>query len=102
MAPRYDVRDPALADEGVARVEWAERRMPVLAAIRERFARERPLRGRRISACLRVTAEAAVLVRTLQAGGADVVLCGSDAGATRDEVAAALAVRYEVPTYAKR
>jgi adenosylhomocysteinase len=103
MGPgRHDVRDLSLADEGASRIDWAERRMPVLAAIRERFARERPLRGRRVSACLRVTAETASLVRTLQAGGADVVLCASDPRATRDDVAAALAVRDGVPTYAIR
>jgi adenosylhomocysteinase len=99
---RHDVRDLALADEGVRRIEWADRQMPVLAAIRDRFARERPLRGRRISACLHVTAETANLMRTLYAGGADVVLCASNPLSTQDDVAAALAARYEVPTYAIR
>ena len=76
--------------------------MPVLAAIRERFARTRPLRGRRISACLHVTAETANLMRTLRAGGADVVLCASNPLSTQDDVAAALTARYEVPTFAIR
>src|SRR6185503_15118718 len=71
---RYDVKDLALADEGKRRIEWADRQMPVLAAIRERFEREQPLAGHRISACLHVTTETANLMRTLQAGGADVVL----------------------------
>src|SRR3954451_20761729 len=99
---RHDVRDLALADEGVRRIEWADRQMPVLAAIRERFARTLPLRGRRISACLHVTAETANLMRTLRAGGADVVLCASNPLSTQDDVAAALAARYEVPTFAIR
>ncbi|HEY1478385.1 MAG TPA: adenosylhomocysteinase [Gaiellales bacterium] len=98
----HDVRDLSLADEGVRRVEWADRQMPVLAAIRARFAHERPLRGRRVSACLDVTAETANLMRTLRAGGADVVLCGSSSLSTQDEVAAALTARYEVPTFAIR
>jgi adenosylhomocysteinase len=72
---RYDVKDLALAEEGKRRIEWADRQMPVLAAIRERFEREQPLAGHRISACLHVTTETANLMRTLQAGGADVVLC---------------------------
>ena len=76
--------------------------MPVLAAIRERFARTQPLRGRRISACLHVTAETANLMRTLRAGGADVVLCASNPLSTQDDVAAALTARYEVPTFAIR
>jgi adenosylhomocysteinase len=99
---RYDVRDLALADDGVRRIEWADRQMPVLAAIRERFARDQPLRGRRISACLHVTAETANLLRTLRAGGADVVVCASNPLSTQDDVAAALTARYEVPTFAIR
>jgi adenosylhomocysteinase len=101
-SPRHDVRDLALADEGVRRIEWADRQMPVLAAIRDRFARTQPLRGRRISACLHVTAETANLMRTLRAGGADVVLCASNPLSTQDDVAAALTARYEVPTFAIR
>jgi adenosylhomocysteinase len=95
-----EVRDPALADAGVLKVEWADRQMPVLAGIRERFALERPLEGWRVSACLHVTSETANLMRTLVAGGADVVLCSSNPLSTQDDVAAALLVHYDVPTYA--
>ena len=77
-APRHDVKDLELARSGVIRIEWADRQMPVLAAIRERFERERPLDGIRISACLHVTTETANLARTVKAGGADVVLCASN------------------------
>ena len=71
----HDVKDLGLADEGKRRVEWAERSMPVLRLIRERFAREQPLKGRRLSACLHVTTETANLAITLKAGGADLALC---------------------------
>src|SRR5581483_8616663 len=81
---RYDVKDLALAPEGVRRIQWADRQMPVLAAIRERFEREQPLAGYRISACLHVTTETANLARTLKAGGADVVLCASNPLSTQD------------------
>ena len=74
---RYDVKDLALADEGRRRIEWADRQMPVLAAIRERFEADRPLDGLRISACLHVTTETANLMRTLKAGGAEVVTAGA-------------------------
>jgi adenosylhomocysteinase len=96
----YDVKDLALADAGVRRIEWAERQMPVLAAIKERFEREQPLAGYRVSACLHVTTETANLMRTLKAGGADIVLCASNPLSTQDETAAALVDRYEIPTYA--
>jgi adenosylhomocysteinase len=96
----YDVKDLALADEGVRRIEWADRNMPVLQAIRERFEREQPLAGYRVSACLHVTTETANLARTLKAGGADVVLCASNPLSTQDDVAAALVDRYEIPTFA--
>src|SRR6478672_6169488 len=86
---RHDVKDLALAEEGVRRIEWADRNMPVLAAIRERFASEEPLAGYRIAACLHVTTETANLARTLKAGGADVVLCASNPLSTQDDVAAA-------------
>src|SRR3954452_11017670 len=99
---RHDVKDIALAAEGVRRIEWADRQMPVLAAIRERFERERPLSGVRVSACLHVTTETANLMRTLHAGGADVVLCASTPLSTQDDVAAALTDRYAVPTFAIR
>src|ERR1700755_2155631 len=97
---RSDVKDLALADEGVRRIEWADRQMPVLAAIRERFEREKPLDGIRISACLHVTTETANLMRTLKAGGADVVLCASNPLSTQDDVAAALVDEYDIPTFA--
>ena len=95
-----DVKDRGLAAKGVLRIEWAEREMPVLRQIRERFAKERPLEGIRIGACLHVTTETANLMRTLQAGGADVVLCASNPLSTQDDVAAALVVEYGIPTYA--
>src|SRR5262245_12954534 len=97
---RYDVKDLALADEGKRRIEWADRQMPVLAAIRERFERDQPLAGHRISACLHVTTETANLMRTLQAGGADVVLCASNPLSTQDDVAAALVAEYDVSVFA--
>jgi adenosylhomocysteinase len=99
-APRHDVKDLALAPAGVTRIEWADRQMPVLAAIRERFEKERPLEGYRLSACLHVTTETANLARTLQAGGADVLLCASNPLSTQDEVAAALVSEYGVPVFA--
>jgi adenosylhomocysteinase len=97
---RYDVKDLALAPEGVRRIAWADRQMPVLAAIRERFEREQPLAGHRISACLHVTTETANLARTLSAGGADVVLCASNPLSTQDDVAAALVEEYGVGVFA--
>ncbi|RDI73362.1 ahcY: adenosylhomocysteinase [Gaiella occulta] len=97
---RYDVKDMALAAEGVRRIEWADRQMPVLAAIRERFERERPLDGYRVSACLHVTTETANLMRTLKAGGADVVICASNPLSTQDDVAAALVDAYGISTFA--
>jgi adenosylhomocysteinase len=86
-----EVADTTLAGTGEARIEWAEGQMPVLRSIRERFVRERPLDGLVVGACLHVTSETAVLVRTLAAGGADVALCASNPFATQDDVAAALA-----------
>ncbi len=100
--PRYDVKDLALAPAGVTRVTWADGEMPVLATIRERFERERPLEGVRISACLHVTTETANLARTLAAGGADVVLCASNPLSTQDDVAAALVEEYGISVYAIR
>ncbi|MDR7438634.1 MAG: adenosylhomocysteinase [Armatimonadota bacterium] len=88
---RFEVRDPTLAPLGRDRIAWAEREMPVVRLIRDRFARERPLAGHRVAACLHVTSETAVLVRTLVAGGAEVALCASNPLSTQDEVAAALA-----------
>src|SRR5207247_9645314 len=83
----HDVTDIGLTPEGVRRIEWAEREMPVLRSIRERFATERPLAGIRIGACLHVTTETANLMRTLQAGGADVALAASHPLSTQDDVA---------------
>src|SRR5436853_1176006 len=97
---RYDVKDIALAEEGKRRIEWADRQMPVLAAIRERFSEEQPLSGYRISACLHVTTETANLMRTLQAGGADVVLCASNPLSTQDDVAASLVEDYDISCFA--
>jgi adenosylhomocysteinase len=96
----HDVKDLALADAGKARIEWADRDMPVLASIRERFAAEKPLDGMRVSACLHVTTETANLMRTLKAGGADIVLCASNPLSTQDDVAAALVEHYGIRTYA--
>jgi len=95
-----DVADIGLAESGRLKIEWADRQMPVLAGIRERFERERPLDGWRISACLHVTAETANLMRTLAAGGADAVLCSSNPLSTQDDVAASLVTHFEIPTYA--
>ena len=97
---RYDVKDLGLAAEGRTRIEWADRQMPVLAAIRERFAQEQPLAGYRISACLHVTSETANLMRTLKAGGAELVLCASNPLSTQDDVAAALVEEYDVSVFA--
>ncbi|HUK93494.1 MAG TPA: adenosylhomocysteinase [Gaiellaceae bacterium] len=97
---RHDVKDLALAGEGLSRIEWADRQMPVLAMIRDRFEREQPLSGSRISACLHVTSETANLMRTLKDGGADVVLCASNPLSTQDDVAAALVDEYDISTFA--
>ena len=97
---KHDVADIGLADVGRLKIDWADRQMPVLAGIRERFGAERPLDGWRISACLHVTAETANLVRTLADGGADVVLCSSNPLSTQDDVAAALVVHYGIPVFA--
>jgi adenosylhomocysteinase len=96
----YDVKEISLAEKGQARIKWAEREMPVLRLIRERFAKERPLQGIRIAACLHVTTETGNLMHTLRTGGADVVLCASNPLSTQDDVAASLVSDYEIPTYA--
>jgi adenosylhomocysteinase len=96
----YDVKNIKLAEGGRYRIEWGEQEMPVLRLIRERFAKEQPLKGIRVSACLHVTAETANLMHTLQLGGADIVLCASNPLSTQDEVAASLVSHYEIPTYA--
>jgi adenosylhomocysteinase len=96
----FDVRNLGLAAKGRHRIEWAEMEMPVLRLIRERFEKERPLRGIRISACLHVTSETANLVHTLQVGGADVRLCASNPLSTQDDVAASLVTNFETPVFA--
>ncbi len=100
MTVEHDVKSLDLATGGRYRIEWAEHEMPVLRAIRDRFAKEKPLQGIRISACLHVTTETANLMHTLQVGGADVVLCASNPLSTQDDVAAALVAQYEIPVYA--
>jgi adenosylhomocysteinase len=97
---QYDVKEISLAEKGQSRIQWAEREMPVLRLIRKRFAQEQPLRGIRISACLHVTTETANLMHTLQAGGADVVLCASNPLSTQDDVAASLVADLKIPTFA--
>jgi adenosylhomocysteinase len=99
-SPEFDVKSLALADAGRDRTEWAERSMPVLRLIRERFAREKPLAGKRISACLHVTTETANLALTLQAGGADVALCASNPLSTQDDVAAHLVRDHGIKVFA--
>ncbi len=96
----FDVKDLALAPEGKRRIEWAEREMPVLRLIRERFASEQPLRGMRLAACAHVTTETANLVCTLQAAGAETVLIASNPLSTQDDVAASLVADFSVPVYA--
>ncbi len=100
MTVEHDVRDLSQATGGRYRIEWAERDMPVLRQIRERFEKERPLDGVRVSACLHVTTETANLARTLQAGGADVVLTASNPLSTQDDVAASLVTHFEIPVFA--
>ena len=96
----YDIKDITLAVEGKRRIEWAERDMPVLATVRERFEREQPFAGRVIGACLHVTAETANLMRVLKAGGATVTLCASNPLSTQDDVAASLVADYGIDVYA--
>ncbi|MCW2542858.1 MAG: ahcY, partial [Frankiales bacterium] len=98
---RYDVADTALAEQGSRRVAWAERAMPVLGLLRERFAKERPLEGMTVAACMHVTTETAALVRTLTAGGAQLHLAASNPLSTQDDVAAALAAE-GVGVFARR
>ena len=100
MTTDYDIKDLDLAPAGRLRIEWAEREMPVLRLIRERFAKEKPLAGVRLSACLHITTETANLAHTLQAGGAEVVLTASNPLSTQDDVAAALVSYHEIPVFA--
>jgi adenosylhomocysteinase len=101
VIPPGDIADPALAESGSARIEWAERAMPVLRLLRERFAAEQPFAGLSIAACLHVTAETAILVLALRSGGARVSLAASNPLSTQDEVAAALAVRHGIAVFAR-
>jgi len=96
----YDIADTTLAEKGRLRIEWAAQSMPVLNQIKERFTKEKPLQGKRISACLHVTTETASLMKTLKAGGANVVLCASNPLSTQDDVAASLVVDDEIPVFA--
>src|SRR5258705_9125798 len=98
----HDVKNIGLAAEGRLKIEWAEQSMPVLRQVRERFAREQPLKGLRLGACLHVTTETAVLMLTLKAGGAQVALCASNPLSTQDDTAAALVREYEIPVYAHK
>src|SRR5213595_395076 len=96
----HDVKNIGLAAEGRLKIEWAEQSMPVLRQVRERFAKEQPLKGLRLGACLHVTTETAVLMLTLKAGGAQVALCASNPLSTQDDTAAALVEEHEIATYA--
>ena len=98
----HDVKNMGLAAEGRLKIEWAEQSMPVLRQVRERFAREQPLKGLRLGACLHVTTETAVLMLTLKAGGAQVALCASNPLSTQDDTAAALVREYEIPVFAHK
>jgi adenosylhomocysteinase len=98
----HDVKNIGLAAEGRLKIEWAEQSMPVLRQVRERFAREQPLKGLRLGACLHVTTETAVLMLTLKAGGAQVALCASNPLSTQDDTAAALVREYEIPVFAHK
>lgn len=100
MTKQYDIKDIGLAEQGRKRMAWAENEMPVLRQIRERFAKEKPFKGMRVSACLHVTAETANLMATLAAGGADVVLAASNPLSTQDDIAATLVAHEEIPVYA--
>jgi adenosylhomocysteinase len=102
MTVDSDIKDAALAPSGKLRIEWADRQMPVLARIRERFEKDKPLEGIRIASCLHVTTETANLMRTLATGGASVALCASNPLSTQDETAAGLVHEYGIPTFAIR
>jgi adenosylhomocysteinase len=99
--PKHDIADASLAEAGRLRIEWAERSMPVLRQIRERFATERPFEGVRIAACMHVTTETANLMRALAAGGADLALCASNPLSTQDDTAAALVHEYGISVFAR-
>jgi len=97
---KYDIKDITLAEKGILRIEWANQSMPVLNLIRERFEKEKPLTGIRLSACLHITTETANLARALKAGGAEVMLCASNPLSTQDDVTAALVQGYNIPVFA--
>ena len=97
---KCDIKDISQAPKGKLRIEWAEQYMPVLRSIRERFQKEKPLEGIRVAACLHVTTETGVLMRTLKAGGADAVVCASNPLSTQDDVAAALVEHHRIPVFA--
>ena len=99
--PKHDVTDLSLADQGLLRIEWAERSMPVLRQIRERFEKEKPFTGTRIAACMHVTTETANLMRALQAGGAEIALCASNPLSTQDDTAAALVTHFGLSVFAR-
>ena len=99
--PKHDIANASLAAEGKKRIEWAERNMPVLAQIRERFEKEQPFKGVRFAACMHVTTETANLMRTLKAGGAELALCASNPLSTQDDTAAALVYEYGVSVFAR-
>ncbi|HTY13785.1 MAG TPA: adenosylhomocysteinase [Candidatus Omnitrophota bacterium] len=96
----YDIKDKSLSNKGKLRIEWAERDMPVLTQVKEKFAQSQVLKGKKMSACLHVTAETANLVRALKEGGADIVLCASNPLSTQDDVAASLVTDYGIPVFA--
>ena len=98
----YDIKDIKLAEKGRLRIEWANQSMPVLNLIRERFEKEKPLAGIRLSACLHITTETANLAQALKAGGAEVMLCASNPLSTQDDVTAALVQEYQIPVFAIR
>ena len=100
MTVPHDVRDLGLAAAGLGRIQWADTEMPVLRMIRERFSQEKPLAGIRLAACLHVTTETANLMRTLQAGGAEVALCASNPLSTQDDAAATLVAEFDIPVFA--
>tara|TARA_Y100001970_G_scaffold92652_1_gene116802 strand:- start:4521 stop:5786 length:1266 start_codon:yes stop_codon:yes gene_type:complete len=99
---KYDVKDLGLASEGIRRIEWSQKEMPVLGQIHKRFIKEKPLSGMRIGACLHVTTETAYLAKILKDGGAEVAMCASNPLSTQDDVAAALVAEYEIPTFSIR
>ncbi len=98
----FDIKDDSLAEDGLARIEWAYQEMPVLRELSERLGRQRPLEGIRISGCLHITTETANLARVLKTAGAEVVLCASNPLSTQDDVAAALVKKFDIPVFAIR